>query len=83
MPLYEYDCRDCGRRFEKLVRKDETAGPCPHCTSANIERVLSLFGVSSDATRQAHLQSARRANSKVLRDKKIAEEEAAHHDHDH
>lgn len=23
MPIYEYDCRECGRRFEELVRSGE------------------------------------------------------------
>ena len=82
MPLYEYDCLDCGHRFETLVR-GESAVQCPQCASSKVERLLSLFGVSSESTRQANLQRARRANRKVLRDKAIAEEEQARHDHDH
>src|SRR5436305_1513013 len=32
MPLYEYDCDGCGRRFE-LIRKfsDPPVDTCPHC----------------------------------------------------
>jgi hypothetical protein len=44
--------------------------------------MLSLFAVSSDATRQSNLQSARRANKKIQRDKLVAErEEIEHHHH--
>jgi putative FmdB family regulatory protein len=46
MPIYEYKCRQCGVRFEKLVRsttiqKDLT---CPACLSPKVERQVSLCG---------------------------------------
>lgn len=81
MPLYEYNCLACRNRFEALVR-DSTPPLCPMCRSPNLERVLSLFGVSSDASRQASLTRARAAQKRVQRDKAIAEaEEAEHHRH--
>jgi putative FmdB family regulatory protein len=45
MPLYEYLCKECGERFEKLVRMsdDPRAIPCPSCASAAVERALSTF----------------------------------------
>jgi putative FmdB family regulatory protein len=82
MPLHEYSCHDCGRRFEVLVR-GAAAIQCPGCASANVERLLSLFGVSSETTRSTNFARAKEANKKVLRDKAIADEEQAHHDHDH
>ena len=35
MPLYEYECDDCGHRFE-LIQKfsDELATACPKCSGA-------------------------------------------------
>ena len=35
MPLYEYECDDCGHRFE-LIQKfsDELATTCPECSGA-------------------------------------------------
>jgi putative FmdB family regulatory protein len=81
MPLYEYECRGCGHRFEALVRGADRPA-CPACRSEDLEQMLSLFAVSSEATRQSHLQSARRANKKVQRDKLMAErEEIEHHHH--
>jgi putative FmdB family regulatory protein len=80
MPLYEYDCRGCGNRFEALVR-GTTAPVCPACQSADLDRVTSLFGVSSDATRQANLQSGKKQQAKANRDKIVADHEAAHHHH--
>lgn len=45
MPLYEYDCRDCGRHLEILIR-GENVPHCPACEGTNLERKLSTFAVS-------------------------------------
>jgi putative FmdB family regulatory protein len=82
MPLYEYECRACHHRFEALVR-DSNVPACPACSAENPERLLSLFGVSSENTRQSSLSKARKAQAKVHRDKAIAEHEEAHHAHEH
>jgi putative FmdB family regulatory protein len=77
MPIYDYACRRCGQKFELLVLKG-TAEACPSCQSQDLERLLSSgFAVSSEATRQSHLQAARRkfATSSDVRDKRVAEAE--------
>ncbi len=46
MPLYEYQCAECGEKFERLVRladADRPAG-CPKCGSAQTRRLVSAFG---------------------------------------
>ncbi|MBN2025052.1 MAG: zinc ribbon domain-containing protein [Pirellulales bacterium] len=40
MPLYEYACRGCGRRFEYLVRADDPAR-CPDCGGSDLEKLMS------------------------------------------
>ena len=46
MPLYEYRCRACDRRFEDFVLGD--ARPrCPGCASGNLEKLLSVFAVGA------------------------------------
>ena len=81
MPLYEFRCRSCGHQFEALVRPPEVP-TCEHCHGTELERLLSMFAVSSESTRQASLSRAREANKKVLRDKAIADqEEIEHHRH--
>ena len=46
MPLYEYRCRDCQKRFEEFVLGD--AKPrCPSCHGKKLEKLLSVFAVSS------------------------------------
>jgi putative FmdB family regulatory protein len=48
MPLYEYQCRDCGQSFEKLRRMsdDDRDLECPECRSKKVERQLSTFSSS-------------------------------------
>ncbi len=52
MPIYEYECRGCGSRFEKIVyRKD--APNCPSCSSTDLSRLLSTFAVSTASGKTA------------------------------
>ena len=81
MPIYEYRCLACGHQFEALVRATDTP-VCVSCQSTELERLLSMFAVSSESTRQSSLSLARKKNKKVLRDKAIADqEEIDHHRH--
>jgi putative FmdB family regulatory protein len=45
MPLYEYQCNDCGSQFEKLVRgasqRPEVA--CPTCGESHVTQQYSTF----------------------------------------
>ncbi len=42
MPLYEYTCRQCSKRFEALVFGKEKP-TCPKCHGANLEKMVSTF----------------------------------------
>lgn len=49
MPIYEYECTECGEKFEllrKLTDKDSEI-KCPKCNKTAAKRVLSLFATSS------------------------------------
>lgn len=41
MPIYEFGCSDCGKRWESLVRSYDDRSTCPQCGSVNAERLLS------------------------------------------
>jgi putative FmdB family regulatory protein len=43
MPLYEFDCRDCGARFEELVPAGGSA-PYPACGGERTVRTFSPIG---------------------------------------
>ena len=45
MPLYEYRCRKCSRRFETLVFGDEKPA-CPKCEGRDLEKLWSAFAVA-------------------------------------
>jgi putative FmdB family regulatory protein len=64
MPLYEFDCRACGNRFELFIREPQ-AIVCPRCSADSVERVQSSFAVSSDASRQSSVASARKRNAEL------------------
>ena len=65
MPLYEYKCTGCGHQFELLILKASQPVSCPSCSGDAVERLLSLFAVSSDASRQANTASAYSYNNKL------------------
>lgn len=43
MPLYEYQCKDCGESFEKMMRFTEAdlIPLCPQCESPNTRKKIS------------------------------------------
>jgi len=82
MPLYEYDCRGCGHRFEALVRGAEVPA-CPECSSLDLERVLSQFAVSSESSKRSNLAAGKKEHQKSQRDAKVAQAEYERHHRDH
>jgi putative FmdB family regulatory protein len=48
MPIYEYLCKQCDKRFEKLVRASTTV-ECPSCKSASVDKQLSVFAMGTPA----------------------------------
>jgi len=52
MPIYEYACRKCGRRFECLVAagKDRDV-VCDKCGSAEVQKMISGFGIGGGSSR--------------------------------
>lgn len=44
MPIFEYSCRNCGARFELLVRSADVPA-CPACGSEDLHKELSAFAV--------------------------------------
>ncbi len=57
MPLFEFSCLDCGKRFTFLagVVADNAAPRCPVCQSEKLKKLMSKFarGRSDDARMDA------------------------------
>ena len=49
MPYYEYRCLTCGKRvrlFMTYAEYDEKQPTCPHCTSSELQRLISRVAVA-------------------------------------
>ena len=42
MPIFEYICKGCDQRFEKLVQGSARI-ECPVCSSTKLEKQISVF----------------------------------------
>jgi putative FmdB family regulatory protein len=48
MPLYEFECLNCGQPFEKLVRNAAAVAEvvCPDCGQSHVRKKLSIFAAN-------------------------------------
>ena len=46
MPIFEYLCSGCGKRFEALIRGSEKPH-CPKCNSTRLEQQFSAFAFAA------------------------------------
>lgn len=44
MPIYEYLCKDCDQKFEKLLLRKEDPVRCPRCGGSRYTLQFSVFG---------------------------------------
>src|SRR6185295_14204521 len=73
VPIYEYKCRKCKKRFEELVKIGETP-QCPRCHDPNPEQLFSMTAaVSTSTTREKSLRIARGVARSVKREKDHAD----------
>jgi putative FmdB family regulatory protein len=50
MPTYEYQCKECGQRFDQVLtisEHDKHKPRCPQCKSENVEPVFSSLFVKT------------------------------------
>ena len=80
MPLFDFDCRACGRRFERLVRPQDGAPSCPSCGGTDLVRLPSSFAPSSEGLRRAAAAKATSKAAAIGREENAAfEREIEHH----
>jgi putative FmdB family regulatory protein len=61
MPIYEYQCRVCGHKFEVLQKLGEDGSDlkCPECGADNPQKVFSVFSGSNDSSKPSSACSSR------------------------
>ena len=64
MPVYEFACKKCDKKFELLILGSAKAA-CPSCSTEDVERLLSLPAVKSDTTRGLAMRAARKRDQKL------------------
>jgi putative FmdB family regulatory protein len=64
VPIYEFECGECGERFEDLVAMGTDSAPCPACGAERAERRLSSFGLTRQPTpnQQRRMEDRRGTN---------------------
>lgn len=49
MPLFEFQCRDCGDRFETVVFDRARQVTCRSCHGTHLQKLVSVFAVAGGA----------------------------------
>jgi putative FmdB family regulatory protein len=78
VPIFEFQCTECGEQFEFLVLPSSDTPTCPSCASEDLEKVLSLTAMSSDQTRARSLEGAKKRAGKIRYEKEHEEHKKAH-----
>jgi putative FmdB family regulatory protein len=71
MPIYEYQCKSCGRKFSQLVIRAAEASEvnCKRCGSADISRLISRVVVMrTEESRLADLDTSKPHDESFYRD---------------
>jgi len=48
MPIYEYECKKCGKAFEELVKNSSEKVACPECGTKRVRRLMSKVAFKTD-----------------------------------
>jgi putative FmdB family regulatory protein len=75
MPVYEFECEECGGRFEELTSSDTRSLACPECGSGRTRRMLSPVSPAGRQPRGAGVRSdeSQRRDREAARGERLAE----------
>jgi len=75
MPIYEFECEECGARFEELVAAGVDGIDCAECGSARTRRLMSGVSPPGRQPRGARVRSteSQRRERESARQDRIAE----------
>jgi putative FmdB family regulatory protein len=75
MPVYEFECEECGERFEELTPSETLSLACPACGSKQTRRLLSPVSPAGRQPRGAGVRSgeSQRREHEAARGERLAE----------
>ncbi|MGE5281487.1 MAG: FmdB family zinc ribbon protein [Chloroflexota bacterium] len=75
MPVYEFECEECGRRFEELTGSEAPGVACPACGCERTRRLFSPVAPPSRQPRGARVRSgeSQRREREAARGERLAE----------
>lgn len=80
MPIYEYRCRACGNQFEYLVLPTTPGPTCPSCQSRELEKLVSLFGTTTDYSQRSRMKEINRKKKEYQHDRMQTEQRIRNED---
>jgi putative FmdB family regulatory protein len=75
VPIYEFECEECGGCFEELVAASAAAVACPECGSERTRRMMSAVSPPGRQPRGASVRSdeSRRGEREAARQDRMSE----------
>jgi putative FmdB family regulatory protein len=75
MPVYEFECEECGNRFEELTASGDSRLACPSCGSDRTQRRFSRVSPPGRQPRGAAVRSgeSQRREREAARGERLAE----------
>lgn len=75
MPIYEFECEECGAGFEELVAAGTESVACPECGSERSRRLISAVSPPGRTPRGARVRSdeSKRREKVAARESRITE----------
>ena len=74
MPLFDYECKSCGKVFEHLELGPKEKVACPRCGADQVHKLVSLFNCTGvQLTKRLTLQAKEdmRAGQKMLQGQRL------------
>jgi putative FmdB family regulatory protein len=75
MPIYEFECQQCGARFEELLGAGAPEPVCERCGAMSVQRLISNVSPPGRQPRGAGVRSeeSRRREREATRQERLAE----------
>lgn len=83
MPIFDYNCDQCGTTFELLLLKDSPTPACPDCRSEKLTKLLSAPMVTSAESKARSFKAHEDRKFNQAKARQMETDHSHDHDHDH